>query len=65
MTGGGLLCEPDDPAALAAALRQVLNDPAMARRMGEAGRHAVRTEFNIDATTRKMETLLLKIIHAA
>ncbi|MDD5261321.1 MAG: glycosyltransferase family 4 protein [Methylacidiphilales bacterium] len=63
-TGGGLLCDPDDPAALAAALRQILRDPAAARRMGEAGRLAVHTDFSIDAMTQKMETLLLKVSHA-
>jgi glycosyltransferase involved in cell wall biosynthesis len=64
-TGGGLLCEPGNPAALAAALRQVLHNPAAARRMGEAGRQAVLGDFNIDAMTRKIETLLLEVTHAA
>ena len=63
-TGGGLLCDPDDPAALAAALRWLLNDPALARRMGEAGRQAVAADFNIDATTRKLETLLQHVTNA-
>ncbi len=64
-TGGGLLCAPDDSAALAATLRQVLLDPAAARRMGEAGRQAVLTDFNTDQMALNMETLLLKITHAA
>lgn len=64
-TGGGLLCAPDDPAALAAALRQVLLDPPAARRMGEAGRQAVLTDFSTDMMALNMETLLLKITHAA
>lgn len=34
----GRLVPPDDPAALAAALRELLTDRAAARRMGEAGR---------------------------
>ncbi len=57
-TGGGILCDPDNPAALAAALRQILSDPAAARRMGEAGRRAVLADFSIEAMTRKMETIL-------
>ena len=40
-TGGGLLCEPNQPAALAAALDELLGDPARARRLGTAGREAV------------------------
>ena len=57
-TGGGILCDPDDPDALAAALRQILRDPAAAGRMGEAGRRAARADFSIEAMTEKMETLL-------
>ena len=64
-TGGGLLCAPDDPAALAAALRQLLRDPAAARQMGEAGRKAVRADFSIETMTQKIETLLLEVTHAA
>jgi len=64
-TGGGLLCNPDDPTALAAALRQLLSDPAAARQMGEAGRRAVYADFSIETMTQKIETLLLQITHAA
>ena len=37
----GLICPPDDPAALAAALAELARDPAAARRMGQAGRGIV------------------------
>jgi glycosyltransferase involved in cell wall biosynthesis len=37
----GLVCPPDDPAALAAALAALADDPAAARRMGCAGRARV------------------------
>lgn len=37
-SGGGLLCEPDDPADLAARLSELLADPAAAARLGEDGR---------------------------
>src|SRR5438876_33858 len=37
-TGGGVLCEPDDPHALAAALAELLRDPAAARAIGARGR---------------------------
>jgi glycosyltransferase involved in cell wall biosynthesis len=63
--GGGLLCAPDDPAALATALRQLLSDPAAARRMGEAGRRAVQSDFSTDAMVQKIETLLLQLTHAS
>jgi starch synthase len=44
----GLLVEPGDPAALAAALRRVLDDPARAARMGETGRRRVEAHFSWD-----------------
>src|SRR5207248_8307497 len=40
LTGGGLLCEPDDPASLAGAVEQLLADPEAARAMGELGRRS-------------------------
>jgi phosphatidyl-myo-inositol alpha-mannosyltransferase len=39
----GLLVPPGDPVAFAAAIRLVLDDPALARRLGEAGRARART----------------------
>jgi glycogen synthase len=44
----GLLVEPGDPVALADALRRVLDDPARAARMGEAGRRRVEAHFSWD-----------------
>jgi glycosyltransferase involved in cell wall biosynthesis len=44
-TGGGLLCEPEDPASLAAGLAEVLSDPQHADRLGSRGREAVRERF--------------------
>lgn len=44
-TGGGILCEPEDPAALAAALAELLSDPARAAALGARGRDAVRSKF--------------------
>jgi colanic acid/amylovoran biosynthesis glycosyltransferase len=45
----GLLCPPDDPAALANALSALLTDPFRARAMGVAGR--LRAERQFDLTT--------------
>ena len=41
----GVLVPPRDPAALAARLDQLRRDPALARRMGEAGLERARKEF--------------------
>lgn len=64
-TGGGLLFDPGNPSALAGALRQLLSDPAEARRMGEAGRKAVQAGFSVEAMTRNIETILHEVTDAA
>ncbi|HWX23154.1 MAG TPA: glycosyltransferase family 4 protein [Candidatus Binatia bacterium] len=64
-TGGGILCEPDSPNALAEALQQLLLDPARARQYGEAGRKAARQHFTIETMTDKTEAVLRKATHAA
>ena len=44
----GLIVPPEDPHALAEALRRVLTHPEEARRMGEAGRRRVLANFTIE-----------------
>ena len=46
---GALLVPPDDPAALTAAVRQVLTDQALAGRLAEAARDRARTLPSVDA----------------
>jgi len=53
----GLLVEPGDPAALAAALRRVLDDPPRAARMGEAGRRRVEAHFAWDRIAERTMTV--------
>jgi glycosyltransferase involved in cell wall biosynthesis len=50
----GLLVPPRDPQALAAALRRLLDDADLRRRLGEAGRARAVERFNADAMTRRM-----------
>ena len=57
-TGGGVLCKPGDPAALAAAIEELLLDPARARALGEAGRKAVAQEYSIGRMAERMLALL-------
>lgn len=45
----GLIVPPEDPHALAEALKWVLMHPEEARRMGEAGRRRVKANFTVDA----------------
>jgi glycogen synthase len=51
----GLLVPPAQPAALAAALRRVLDDPALARRMGAAGRRRVEAHFSWASVAERTE----------
>ncbi|MFN3651071.1 MAG: glycosyltransferase family 4 protein [Armatimonadota bacterium] len=46
-TGGGVLCEPDDPLSLAEAIEELLLDPDRARALGAAGREAVLDRFSV------------------
>jgi glycosyltransferase involved in cell wall biosynthesis len=50
----GLLVPPQDPSALAAALRALLTDPARRQRMGEAGRHWVAEQFHWERVTERV-----------
>jgi len=63
-TGGGLLCEPNQPAALAAGLDQLLGDLALARQLGAAGHQAVQEKFGIATMTANVDAILQKVIHA-
>lgn len=54
-TGGGVLVTPNDPEALASALRQLLEQPAERRRLGLLGHDAVQQRF--DAATMARATL--------
>jgi len=53
----GLLVEPRDPGALAAAIGRLLHDPGEARRLGEQGRERQQRELSLDAMVSKIEDL--------
>lgn len=57
-TGGGLLVPPDSPAALAAGLRQMLDDHAFRTRAGRAGAAAVRERFTADVMAKETAAVL-------
>ena len=48
----GLHVPPRDPGALAAALRHVLDDPDLARRLGESGAERARARYGWEAVAR-------------
>lgn len=53
----GICVKPDDPDAVAAAIRRLLDDPGEAKRMGENGRKAVKEEFNWGVEEKKLLAL--------
>jgi len=57
-TGGGVLCEPNDPSRLADALEALLLDPARAWQLGRQGRQAVREHFSVERMAGNVEDVL-------
>ncbi len=53
----GFVVPPADPPALAEALLRVAEDPALRRKLGEAGRERVTTYFTLDACVAKYRAL--------
>ncbi len=53
-TGGGVLCEPGDPTALAGALALLLANPARARELGQRGQQAVREKFTAERMAKNV-----------
>jgi glycosyltransferase involved in cell wall biosynthesis len=54
----GLLVQPGDASATARAVRQLIDDPALAARLGENGRVKAVREFDVTVTNRSMESFL-------
>lgn len=61
-TGGGVLCAPDDPAALAEALESLLLDEPRRRALAEAGREAVTRDFTSERMARDFEAACLGLL---
>jgi len=59
-TGCGIVVPHDDPAAHAAAIREMLENPERARQMGEAGRRAF-----LDGLTFEREARALTSFYSA
>ncbi|UCC98594.1 MAG: glycosyltransferase family 4 protein [Phycisphaerales bacterium] len=62
ITGGGLLCEPNNAGALAAAIESLLLDPDYARKLGERGRRAVSEKFHINQTARNLLRIYEQVV---
>lgn len=63
-TGGGMLCAPDDPEALASALEAILRDGAGRRALAAAGRAAVLTDFTADRMARDFAVVAERVVRS-
>lgn len=55
----------DDPASFAAALRELVDDPALARSLGLAGRALVSRSFSADAVRERWRAALAALVNQA
>jgi glycosyltransferase involved in cell wall biosynthesis len=62
--GNGLLVGRDHPRELAAALTELLADPAWAAEMGERGRERRRAEFDLDTMVKRVAELYERLCAA-
>jgi phosphatidyl-myo-inositol dimannoside synthase len=58
---GLVVARPDDPGCVAQALRELLSDPALAKRMGAAGRARVVASFEYDALASRLADTLEEV----
>ncbi|NLN94301.1 MAG: glycosyltransferase [Candidatus Hydrogenedens sp.] len=56
-TGGGIIYDPQQPGAYEEALASLLSDPEKAIALGETGRNAVESRFNIQTMARSLASL--------
>lgn len=59
----GYIVPSEDPAALAAAILQLLNDPTQAKAMGEAGRHLAAEKFTTEAMMTQTTTTYRRLLN--
>jgi glycosyltransferase involved in cell wall biosynthesis len=60
----GILVPPGDVESLSNAIRYLMENPEMRRRMGEAGRKKVEKSFNLETNIRKTEQLYLEVLRS-
>lgn len=58
----GFLVAPEDPDQLAPRIVELLRNPALARRMGRAGRDRVQSEFSLDRSVAEFESMIEDVV---
>jgi glycosyltransferase involved in cell wall biosynthesis len=65
ITGGGILCEPEKPAALAHALKHFILHPAEAQSSGRHAQQIVQQRYNVEGMARQMVEWYRKIANGS
>jgi glycosyltransferase involved in cell wall biosynthesis len=58
----GLIVDPEDTEAIAAAITRLLDDQLLARRLGQAGRKAIETHYNWDRVIRDLREIEAQVV---
>ncbi len=58
----GLLIPPKDSLSLAQAIMKLINNPKLAKKMGERGREIIREKFSLDKMTEKIEEVYIQCV---
>lgn len=58
----GFLCDPDSVESFQQALDTLLSDPALAKRMGEAGRERAKRDFSWDTRAEQIRQLSAEVV---
>ncbi|MDJ0953323.1 MAG: glycosyltransferase [Acidimicrobiia bacterium] len=58
----GLLVPPGDPAALAAAIERLLDNPEYAEKLGQAGSELVAADYSLEAMVRATEEVYAEVL---
>ena len=61
-TGGGLLCNPHDPADLAAVIKQMVGDTATAAEYGRRAQRPYTQRYNMEAMARQTIELYRRVV---
>lgn len=61
-SGAGLVVEPEDSQGFTEAIRRLLDDPDLAKSMGEAGRQYAEENFDIDNVASRFEEVFEKAL---
>jgi glycosyltransferase involved in cell wall biosynthesis len=60
----GVLVDPNEPIALATGLRKLIEDPALADRLGEAAQEMVAKEYGLEPMVRATEEVYRRVAGA-